>query len=292
MTQQQQQTWLITGSSSGLGASLAIAALKAGHKVLATARNPTTASAQNPQIASLGGIWISLDVNDPSTPSKIESAINTHADGIIDVVVNNAGYSLLGSIEDMSESEIESQFSTNVYGPIRVLKGVLPFMRQRRAGTVVNISSSAGVDGAPGCAVYAGSKFALEGMTESLSKELHPFGIRVLLVEPGYFRTKFFSAFVQPAAGLTEDYVGTPVEAALKLIKSKDGNQEGDPEKAARRILEVVMGTGMAADITDKGFLRVVLGPDCWKRFSGKIDGVRENLEAMREIAHSTSFEE
>lgn len=160
---QRQQTWLITGSSSGLGASLAIAALKAGHKVLATARNPTTASAQNPQITSLGGIWISLDVNDPSTPNKIQSAINTHADGIIDVVVNNAGYSLLGSIEDMSESEIESQFSTNVYGPIRVLKGVLPFMRKRRAGTVVNISSSAGVDGAPGCAVYAGSKFALEG---------------------------------------------------------------------------------------------------------------------------------
>ncbi|GAQ36939.1 hypothetical protein AtubIFM55763_001897 [Aspergillus tubingensis] len=286
------QTWLITGTSSGLGASLALAALRAGHRVLATARNTTTASTLQPEITSLGGIWIPLDVNDPSTPTHIQSAINTHADGVIDVVVNNAGYSLLGSIEDMSEAEIESQFNTNVYGPIRVLKGVLPFMRKRGAGTVVNVSSSAGVDGAPGCAVYAGSKFALEGMTESLSKELHPFGIRVLLIEPGYFRTNFFSAFVAPAAGLSEDYVGTPVEAALQLIKAKDGSQEGDPEKAAQRILEVVDGNGLAEGIADKGFLRVVLGPDCWKRFSGKIEGVRENLEAMREIAHSTSFEE
>lgn len=163
------QTWLITGTSSGLGASLALAALRAGHRVLATARNTTTASTLQPEITSLGGIWIPLDVNDPSTPSIIQKAINTHADGVIDVVVNNAGYSLLGSIEDMSESEIESQFNTNVYGPIRVLKGVLPFMRKRRAGTVVNVSSSAGVDGAPGCAVYAGSKFAIEGMFPILS---------------------------------------------------------------------------------------------------------------------------
>ncbi|GKZ23503.1 hypothetical protein AbraIFM66951_008539 [Aspergillus brasiliensis] len=287
------QNWLITGSSSGFGASLALAALHAGHKVLATARNPSTASLQNPEITSLGGIWIPLDVNHPDTPSQIQSAITTHFDGIIDVVVNNAGYSLLGSIEDMSESEIESQFNTNVYGPIRVLKGVLPFMRKRRTGTVVNISSSAGVDGAPGCAVYAGSKFALEGMSESLSKELQPFGIRVLLVEPGYFRTNFFSAFVEPAAGLNADYVGTPVEAALNLIKAKHGKQEGDPDKAARRILEVVTGTGMAEGREDlKGYLRVPLGPDCWKRFSGKIDGVKQNLEIMKEIAHSTNFDE
>ncbi|GKZ35629.1 hypothetical protein AbraIFM66950_006329 [Aspergillus brasiliensis] len=259
------QNWLITGSSSGFGASLALAALHAGHKVLATARNPSTASLQNPEITSLGGIWIPLDVNNPETPTQIQSAITTHFDGIIDVVVNNAGYSLLGSIEDMSESEIESQFNTNVYGPIRVLKVVLPFMRKRKAGTVVNISSSAGVDGAPG----------------------------VLLIEPGYFRTNFFSAFVEPAAGLNADYVGTPVEAALKLIKAKHGKQEGDPDKAAQRILEVVTGTGMAEGREDlKGFLRVPLGPDCWKRFSGKIEGVKANLEIMKDIAHSTNFDE
>lgn len=156
------KTWLITGASSGLGAAIAEAALQAGHKVIATARNLPRAAQANPRISELGGIWIALDVTSKNTPGIVSNAIQ-EAGGVIDVVVNNAGYSLLGSIEDMSESEIETQFSTNVYGPVRVLKGVLPFMRQRKSGTIVNISSSAGVDGLPTCAMYAGSKFAIEG---------------------------------------------------------------------------------------------------------------------------------
>jgi NADP-dependent 3-hydroxy acid dehydrogenase YdfG len=156
------KTWLVTGASSGLGATIAEAALQAGHKVIATARNPTRAAEINPQICKLGGSWIELDVMSSDTPKKVKDAIN-ETGGVIDVVVNNAGYSLLGSIEDMSEAEIETQFSTNVYGPVRVLKGVLPFMRARKSGTVVNISSSAGIDGLPTCAIYAGTKFALEG---------------------------------------------------------------------------------------------------------------------------------
>lgn len=157
------KTWLITGASSGLGAALAEAVLRAGHKVIATARNRSKAAEANPQIAELGGSWIELDVTNPNTPKIVEDAVKDVAGGVIDVVVNNAGYSLLGSIEDMSESEIEAQFNTNVYGPVRVLKGVLPFMRAARSGTVVNISSSAGIDGLPTCAMYAGSKFAIEG---------------------------------------------------------------------------------------------------------------------------------
>jgi NADP-dependent 3-hydroxy acid dehydrogenase YdfG len=130
--------------------------------VIATARNPTRAAEANPQISNIGGIWIELDVTSSDTSKVVDRAVN-EAGGVIDVVVNNAGYSLLGSIEDMSEAEIETQFSTNVYGPVRVLKGVLPFMRARKSGTVVNVSSSAGVDGLPTCAMYAGTKFALEG---------------------------------------------------------------------------------------------------------------------------------
>jgi NADP-dependent 3-hydroxy acid dehydrogenase YdfG len=156
------KTWLVTGASSGLGAAIAEAALQAGHSVIATARNPTRAAEANPQISNLGGIWIELDVTSSDTSKVVDRAVN-EAGGVIDVVVNNAGYSLLGSIEDMSEAEIETQFSTNVYGPVRVLKGVLPFMRARKSGTVVNVSSSAGVDGLPTCAMYAGTKFALEG---------------------------------------------------------------------------------------------------------------------------------
>lgn len=157
------KTWLVTGASSGLGTAIAEVALRAGQKVIATARNPTKAAAENPQIEELGGTWIELDVTRSDTAQQVENAIR-QTGGAVDVVVNNAGYSLLGSIEDMSEEEIETQFSTNVFGPVRVLKGVLPFMRAQRSGTVVNVTSIAGMDGGPSCAMYAGSKFALEGM--------------------------------------------------------------------------------------------------------------------------------
>lgn len=156
------KTWLVTGASSGLGTAIAEAALRAGNRVIATARNPAKAAKENPQMEELGGIWLELDVTSKNTPEKVKDAIQKSG-GTIDVVVNNAGYSLLGSIEDMSEEEIENQFSTNVYGPVRVLKGVLPFMRAQRSGTIVNVSSIAGMDGLPSCAMYAGSKFALEG---------------------------------------------------------------------------------------------------------------------------------
>lgn len=166
------KTWLVTGASSGLGAAIAEEVLQAGHKVIASARNPAKAAEANPRISELGGTWIELDVTSPNTQKIVEDAIN-EAGGVVDVVVNNAGYSLLGSIEDMSENEIEAQFSTNVYGPVRVLKGVLPFMRARRSGTVVNISSSAGIDGLPTCAMYAGTKFALEGEFITLVTAYH-----------------------------------------------------------------------------------------------------------------------
>ena len=130
------KTWLVTGASSGLGAAIAEAALREGHKVIVTARNITKADDSNPQITKLGGIWVELDVTNLNTPKIVKGAIS-QAGGVIDVVVNNAGYSLLGSIEDMSEQEIGLQFSTNVYGPVRVLKGVLPFMRARKSGTVI-----------------------------------------------------------------------------------------------------------------------------------------------------------
>lgn len=159
----QMSSWLVTGASSGLGAAIAETALRAGNKVLATARNPAKAALENSTIADLGGIWVRVDVTQTDTSHHVEKIIRENGGSKIDVVVNNAGYSLLGSIEDMSEVEIEKQFSTNLFGPIRVLKGVLPFMRAQRSGTVVNVSSSAGFEAFPGCAMYAGSKFALEG---------------------------------------------------------------------------------------------------------------------------------
>lgn len=307
------QTWLVTGASSGLGAAITVAALQAGYKVIATARNPAKAAEEYPQIEKLGGIWIELDVTKIETTKKVEEIIH-NTGGVVDVVVNNAGYSLLGTIEDMSESEIETQFSTNVYGPVRILKAVLPFMRAAKSGTIVNISSSAGLDSLPTCAMYAGTKFALEGellmsfldegpcstandiilmieriaMSESLSRELKPFGIRVVIIEPGQFRTKFLSSYAQPAAGMNRDYLGTPLEDVMNMFKDYNGIQQGDPLKAAQRILEIVSGTGMAAG--KESVLRFPLGPDCYKRFQAKIESMRNDLEQTESIAHSTSY--
>lgn len=282
------KTWLITGASSGLGAALAETALRGGNKVIATARNPTKAASEYPQIEELGGKWIELDVRHSDTDKKVAEAISGIGQGKIDVLVNNAGYSLLGCIEDISDEELHAQFDTNVYGPVRVLRGALPAMRQNKGGVVVNISSIAGVDGGPACMAYAGTKFALEGMSESLSKELKPFGIRVLVVEPGAFRTKFLGAYVTPKAGLNKAYEGAPVDKALKMFESKHGEQEGDPVKGAQRIYDVVTGSGMGAG--KEGLLRVVIGPDAYARFAAKNKEVAENLEAMKEIANSTSY--
>ncbi|PYH76236.1 short chain oxidoreductase/dehydrogenase [Aspergillus uvarum CBS 121591] len=285
-------TYLITGASSGLGAALAHSALRAGHTVLATARNPAQASIANPTLTAHPNLtWLPLDITSPDTTSTLVTALAAHAP--VDVLINNAGYSLLGSIEDMTLSEVHAQFDTNVFGAIRVLQAVLPGMRERRSGTVVNISSSAGVDGLPTCAVYAGSKFAMEGMSESLAKELAPFGIRVLLVEPGTLRTGFWAAFVEPAAGLNPEYAGTPVETILtKFRGNRTGEATGgsDPGKAAQRIVEVVDGTGLGRG--KDGLLRVPLGEDCYRRFQAKVETLQQNLEQMREIAHSIGFEE
>ncbi|OQE26258.1 hypothetical protein PENSTE_c005G07593 [Penicillium steckii] len=282
------QTWLVTGASSGLGTAITASALRAGNKVLAAARNPEKASLENPQIEALGGKWVNLDVTQTDTARHVETIIHENG-GLIDVVVNNAGYSLVGSIEDMSEDEIECQLSTNFKGPIRVLKGVLPFMRAQRSGTIVNVSSSAGVQGFPACGIYAGSKFALEGLSEALATELLPFGIRVLIVEPGIFRTKFLSAFVTPQAGMTEDYAGTPVETMIHAFRTSNGNQQGNPVKAAARILDVVSGTGMG--VGKEKLLRLPLGPDCHDLYQAKCDSLKENLVETKEIAYSTNFE-
>ncbi|KAH1742821.1 hypothetical protein KXX41_002888 [Aspergillus fumigatus] len=266
------QTWLITGASSGFGVVLAEAVLKAGHRVVATARNPIKAAQTYPQIESLGGTWLQLDVTRPDTKETVEDAIRKQ--GRIDVVVNNAGYALLGSVEDMSEEEIHQQINTNVYGPMRVIKAALPFMRAQKSGTIVNISSIAGLQAQPSCSLYAASKFALEGFSESLSKEVAPFNIRVLIVEPGAFRTNFLSAYATPAAWTEPG--------------SRNGKQEGDPVKAVERIIDVVQGTGVGAGKTS--CLRLPLGRDCIARAKTKLEEVRKNLDEMEEIACSTDM--
>ncbi|KAF9885996.1 hypothetical protein FE257_012174 [Aspergillus nanangensis] len=169
------------------------------------------------------------------------------------------------------------------------MKAALPFFRAQRSGTIVNISSVGGIRARPAFGGYSTSKFGLEGLSECVAEEVAPFNIRVLLVEPGSFRTNFLGAFQYAAAGTSSYYKGTAVDNALHGYGDKDGKQPGDPEKAAQRIVDVVLGRGMGAGKSQ--YLRLPLGRDCVLQIREKISSLEENLEAMEKIASSTDFQ-
>ncbi|KAJ8612598.1 hypothetical protein MRB53_037334 [Persea americana] len=286
-------TFLVTGASSGLGAQMSLAALAAGHKVIATARNTARAKQDYPEIEKRGGTWLTLDVTSPSTETTVSSAVKAHN---VNVLVNNAGYALRGVLEDISMSQIREQMETNLFGVLACTKGAIPHFRQNRSGTIVNISSTSGMTGSPGYAAYAASKFAMEGYSESLAAELAPFDIRVLIVEPGGFRTNFQGAVV-PYAGssdgdafVSEAYKGTAADETARRISGMHGMQPGDPIKAARAIVEAVTRTGRGKDVD--GCLRLPLGKDAVQRAGVKIKGFTKDVETTRHIAESVTFDE
>ncbi|KAL4902911.1 hypothetical protein BDW74DRAFT_157101 [Aspergillus multicolor] len=283
------QTWFITGASSGFGLDLALLALQSGHKVIGTVRNASKSSTAVSAIKNAGGEILELDVTNASTVSDVVAQANTLHGGI-DILVNNAGYSLLGAIEDMSDEEAHAQLETNFFGPLRLIRAFLPTLRARGNGTIVNVSSVAGQDAQPTCGLYAASKFALEGLSEALSREVEPFGISVLIVEPGAFRTNFLSAVQKTAAPLLEPYKGGPVDVTLQRFETAQGRQRGDPGKAVRRVFEVVTGTGEAGDLKGK-VLRLPLGPDCVERVEGKMRRLRGDLDMARDVAMGTDFD-
>lgn len=179
------------------------------------------------------------------------------------------------------------QIQTNVFGPLYTIQAVLPGMRARRSGTIVNVSSVAGQDGQASCGLYSASKFCLEGLSEGLAREVKEFGISVLIVEPGAFRTNFLSAMVMNEKGVPEDYQNTAVHEVLKKFQAANGKQSGDPEKAAEVIFEVVTGEGKGGQLKG-GIRRLVLGKDAHARITAKIDDVRKDLETGKEVTFST----
>ncbi|KAI2631041.1 putative short chain oxidoreductase/dehydrogenase [Hypoxylon sp. NC1633] len=256
----ESQVWLITGASRGLGLDIAKAALKAGHTVIACYRNKAKLGSTYAEIEALGGIWLRLDVVAQDVESQILSAVAQH--GRIDVLVNNAGYGMLGSIEETSVDQIDAIFKTNFVGFLRTIQAVLPSMRSRRSGTIVNISSSLAARPHPGLGVYAATKWAIEGLTESLQAELATFNIRTLLVEPGLMATDFVEATgTGVRIPLSDIYRGTAVEQMEGFMYSSAFTDvASSPVKVAQRIVEAVDGTGEMAG--KEISLRLPLGKD------------------------------
>jgi NAD(P)-dependent dehydrogenase (short-subunit alcohol dehydrogenase family) len=283
--------WLITGASNGLGHLLVLRALKAGHRVVGSVRSKAKSAEAVQAIEAAGGKVIELDMTEAqeSVIQKLKDAEAIY--GQVDYLVNMAGYCLLGPLELFTEREIKVQIQTNLFGPLFAIQAILPGMRARRSGTIINVSSVAGISGAPSSGMYAASKHSLEGMTDALAKEVEEFGISVLLVEPGAFRTNFLHGNAFNERGVTDEWKDTVAHKAVQRYETVAGKQAGDPEKAIEHIFEVITGEGKSGALKGK-VSRLILGPDAVTRVSGKLEKLSHDLEACREIAMSTNIEE
>ncbi|MGF6471144.1 oxidoreductase [Paraburkholderia youngii] len=273
--------WFITGVSSGFGRSLAEAVLARGDKVVGTVRNETQiASFENLAPGRAHGLL--LDVTDAAAvPGAVGQALERT--GAIDILVNNAGYGLFGALEEVSDAQARQLFDTNVFGTVNVIRAVLPHFRARKRGHIVNFSSVAGVIGIAGCSFYCASKHAVEGLSESLAQELHPFGIGVTLVEPGGFRTNFAGGSLKWSENELPDYSET-VGQMRRYMSSYHGTQAGDPAKAAEAIVRAVSA--------DAPPLRLPLGPDAVDVVRKKLASIQDNLETWLEVSSSTNFDQ
>jgi NAD(P)-dependent dehydrogenase (short-subunit alcohol dehydrogenase family) len=273
--------WFITGCSTGLGRALAEAVLKHGHRAIVTARNPAQIqdiAAQHPG----NSLALQLDVADYS---QIDRAISTaeKAFGRIDVLVNNAGYGYLAAVEEGEEQEIRAMFETNFFGLAALIRRVLPGMRARGRGHIINISSVGGLLGNPSSGYYNATKFAVEGLSEALAKEVEPLGIRVTVIEPGPFRTDW--------AGRSLKQVRNPIDAYAKTsgarraqISGYSGRQAGDPARAAQAIIRIVESPAPP--------MNLVLGKDGLNRVRGKLEKFSESLRQWETVTVGADFPE
>ena len=245
----QTRVWFVTGCSSGFGRSLAERVVASGDRLVATARD--VASIVDLATSAPDAVRIfALDVADPA---RIRAVVAEAAQvwGRIDVAVNNAGYGLIGALEECADAQIERNFAVNLTGPLHVMRAVLPVMRAQRSGHIINVSAAAAIANYPGFSVYGGAKRGLEGVSEGVRAEVAPLGIKVTLVRPGPFRTRFVARSLERASGQIADYDATSGKFAQLLVRM-DGRQPGDPDRAAAAIVKMVQD--------GKAPLRLVLG--------------------------------
>jgi NAD(P)-dependent dehydrogenase (short-subunit alcohol dehydrogenase family) len=276
-----KKVWFITGAGRGMGVDIAKAALAAGHAVVATARNTDTVTAALGQDEDL--LAVKLDVTDPA---DAEAAVQAAAErfGRIDVLVNNAGNFYAGFFEELSPQGFRAQVETTLFGPMNVTRAVLPVMRAQRSGLVVAISSTAGIVGQEFCTAYATAKFGVEGWIEALAPEVAPFGIRTMLVEPGFFRTELLSPESTNYAGASiEDYAERTTQT-VAAWNAMNGQQGGDPAKLASALVQLAS--------RDEPPARFVAGADAVATVEQKARDLLAQADAYRELSSNLAHDD
>ena len=267
------RTWLITGCSTGFGKILAQAALDRGDNVVATARRPETLADLKP--AADGKLQVArLDVTRPGEAAAAAELAEQRF-GRLDILVNNAGYGFVGAIEEGEPEEYRPMFETNVFGLIETTRAALPALRRSRGGRIVNLSSIAGIAGRAGFGYYNASKFAVEGLSEALAQEVAPFGVKVIIVEPGPFRTEFLGRSINAARNEMPAYAET-AGVTRRYAAENDGLQGGDPHKAIAVILKAID--------SDAPPLHLVLGDEAYPRVRAKLKAFEADLDAWEPL--------
>ncbi|KIA96403.1 short-chain dehydrogenase [Pedobacter kyungheensis] len=277
----KKKVWFITGASKGLGLSLVHQLLKAGQYVAATSRNIDELKRA---VATDSKKFLPLAVN-LSDEQSVEKAIKETITQFerIDVIINNAGYGIGGSIEELSDAETRNSFDVNVFGTLNVIRKVSPYLRAQRSGHIINISSIAGITGASGWAIYAAAKAAVISLSEILAEDLKDFGIKVTVVAPGAFRTSFLTAdSLNLAANPIADYEGVR-EIHARYLKM-DGQQIGDPEKAAAAMISLASMPNPP--------LHLLLGKDAFDRATTKLEALSKEINDWKPISISTDFDQ
>jgi NAD(P)-dependent dehydrogenase (short-subunit alcohol dehydrogenase family) len=277
---EDQKVWLVTGASKGLGLTLVKQLLNKGYKVAATSRSITDLNSA----VGASADFLPLAVNikeESSVTAAIAETISRF--GRIDVIVNNAGYGLTGSLEELSDQEARENFDVNVFGSLNVIRAVMPHLREQRSGHIFNIASIGGFTGSfPGFGIYCATKFAVHGFTESLAAEVKAFGIKATVVSPGYFRTNF----------LAPDSLNVPKNEIQEYKDVRDvqnahqndinGNQQGDPEKGVAAIITIAEAP--------EAPLHLFLGQDAYDAAYQKMEAVKQDLETWKALSTSTGF--
>lgn len=277
----EKKVWLITGCSTGFGRELSKHLLENGYQVAVTARN-TDQIQDLVEINNENAIAIELDVTDKN---QVKQAVARAVErfGRIDVLVNNAGFGYFGAIEESEEQEVRRMFEANFWGLAEMTRAVLPTMRDQRSGAIVNISSIGGLVGFPGVGFYNATKFAVNGFSESLQKELAPLGIDVIIVEPSGFRTDWAGRSANEAENTIEDYAET-AGANKEAIRGYSGNQPGDPVRAAKAIVKAVESENPPKNL--------LLGKAALKNARLKLENLKTEFDAWAETSEGADFPE